>query len=140
MIVFGSLTPVTVRVLAPTELLASKTVALLTRAAPRDLYYLHSVIRLEKIHGGDVDVFRKYVAFYSAISGLPNTTDMNLEKLRTITPRKVKTELVPVIRRGDGFDLESSLQLVESWLASTLTLTANDRSKDLSRMNHFIPL
>ncbi len=52
---------------APLEIFASKTVALLTRTAPRDLYDMHNMVKYGLFDESEEKIFRKCVVFYSAI-------------------------------------------------------------------------
>ncbi len=51
----------------PLEIFASKIVALINRAAPRDLYDLHNMLRFGLFDDSEQDLLRKCVVFYSAI-------------------------------------------------------------------------
>lgn len=57
----------TVLSVAPLEIFASKTVALLTRTAPRDLYDMHNMVKYGLFDEGEENMLRKCAVFYSAI-------------------------------------------------------------------------
>jgi predicted nucleotidyltransferase component of viral defense system len=59
--------PFTVLSLKPLEIFASKTVALLTRTAPRDLYDMHNMVKFGLFDESETDMLRKCAVFYSAI-------------------------------------------------------------------------
>lgn len=57
----------TVLSVAPLEIFASKTVALLTRAAPRDLYDMYNMVKYGLFDESEEAMPRKCAVFYSAI-------------------------------------------------------------------------
>lgn len=51
----------------PIEIFATKIVALISRAAARDLYDVYNLIRFDLFNENEIDVLKKCVAFYSAV-------------------------------------------------------------------------
>lgn len=76
----------TVLSVAPLEIFASKTVALLTRTAPRDLYDMHNMVKYGLFDESEEDMFRKCAVFYSAIGA--EQTPSNFQKVRRYGCRK----------------------------------------------------
>lgn len=114
--------------LAPTELFAAKINALLGRAAARDLYDIHNMIAFRVFDEAEYSLLRKCVVFYTAVSQEKISPDYSFERLNAITVRKIKTDLLPVIKRGEFFELEAVKKEVESFLRSLLTLTPEEHA------------
>ncbi|MDR0989928.1 MAG: nucleotidyl transferase AbiEii/AbiGii toxin family protein [Propionibacteriaceae bacterium] len=116
----------TVTTLAPVEIFASKIVALLTRAAARDLYDIDRMVQTD-LFAGDLDQLRSSVVFYLAVGTdvVPDPTDFS--RLHALTPRKIRTDLQPVLRKRDWFDLSAAQHRVTDFLASLLQLNASEQ-------------
>ncbi|MCL1810161.1 MAG: nucleotidyl transferase AbiEii/AbiGii toxin family protein [Clostridiales bacterium] len=87
--------PFPVRILAPVEIFASKIVALSDRAAPRDLYDLNNMIYLGLFDEPDNILLRKCAVFYMAVAGDVSEQGFSFERIKDITPYKVRTDLFP---------------------------------------------
>ena len=124
----GTFPDMPVRTLAPVEIFASKIVALSDRAAPRDLYDLNSMVNFGLFDEPDIILLRKCAVFYMAVTGDATAQSISFEKIKDITPYKVKTELLPMIRNAERFDLQSAKERVSSflhkWMAQTNKETA----------------
>jgi len=114
------LTPLKVRALDPVEIFATKIVALLTRAAPRDLYDLNNMVFFGLFGTSELAMLRKCVVFYTAVVGEAIPQSLTLTKMETITPYKIKTQLLPVIRKADTFDLHDAQKRVHEFLSELL--------------------
>ena len=101
----------------PVEIFAAKTVALLNRAAPRDLYDMFNLQKYRLLDENQELIFKKCVMFYSAIASEKILKDFNLESFGKISPLKIKTELTPVLRRGEQFDLANAQEQVKTYLS-----------------------
>ena len=97
-----------ITVLAPLELFAAKINALLSRAAARDLYDTYNMINLGLFSKDEHEMLRKSVIFYTAISQeeIPERYDVNA--IDRITIRKIRTDLLPVIQKGEFIELEKN--------------------------------
>jgi len=111
---------VTVLSVAPLEIFSSKTVALLSRTAPRDLYDLHNMIKYGVVGENEQDVYRKCVAFYSAVSTEHPPKEFEFDNLGTVTGMQIKRDLVPVLRQGERFDLDIVRDEVKNFLSGIL--------------------
>ena len=111
-----------VKSLAPIEIFASKLNALLSRAAARDLYDIRNMIRFNLFSGSDKEMLRKSIIFYSAISAKVINKTFDTKAIDSITQRKIKTDLLPVIKRKEEFDLESAKKLVKEYIAELMIL------------------
>lgn len=97
-----------ITVLHPVELFAAKINALLSRAAARDLYDTYNMINLGLFSKDEHEMLRKSVIFYTAISQeeIPERYDVNA--IDRITIRKIRTDLLPVIQKGEFIELEKN--------------------------------
>ncbi|MCL2736758.1 MAG: nucleotidyl transferase AbiEii/AbiGii toxin family protein [Propionibacteriaceae bacterium] len=127
--------------LAPIEIYASKIVALLTRAAPRDLYDVNHMIEADMFaSSAERDLLRRCVVFYLALTsdGTPDPT--NDDNIWGITQRRIVTQLQPVLRKRDRFDLVTCRHRVTEYLATLLHLgRAEQEFLDAFRMGQWRP-
>ena len=123
----GIFEPASVLSLSPIEIFAAKIVALLTRAAARDLYDLNNAVYFGLFDETQTDTLRKCAVFYSAVGGGDEPAAFDLSRMDTITWHKIKTDLLPVIRKDDKFDLEAAQKRVKAWLSELLVLTDKER-------------
>jgi predicted nucleotidyltransferase component of viral defense system len=124
----GFLTAVDVLSVAQIEIFASKIVALLSRAAARDLYDINNMLNFRLFDETQEEMLRKCVVYYSAIGGetVPETFDVN--RIDSLTKYKIKTDLFPVIRKTERFDLTAAQEQVKSYLLKLLILTDSEYS------------
>jgi predicted nucleotidyltransferase component of viral defense system len=118
--------PMKIRCVAPLEIFAAKTVALLTRTAMRDLYDINNMLKFGLFDESQRDTLRKCAVFYAAISGEGQIDHKALQKIDAIAYHQVRTDLKPVLRKDDGFDLESAKKAVKEFLAEIFMLTPNE--------------
>jgi len=104
----GELGTTDVVTVAPLEIFGSKIVALLTRAAKRDVYDIDSMIRSDFFRKDEFEMLRKCALFYYAITAesvqetLSDTSEMDL-----LTRASVRTDLRPVLRARERFDFRT---------------------------------
>lgn len=113
--------------LSPMELFAAKLNALLGRTAARDLYDIHNMIKFGLFDESELPMLRKCTVFYTAISQDEIPNDYDFDKLNAITLRKIKTDLLPVIQKGEFVDLENIKATVTDYLKNLLTLKADEK-------------
>ena len=111
----------------PLEIIAAKTVALLNRAAPRDLYDLFIAQQQTLIGKEQENLYRKSVVFYAAITAEKAPETFDFSGINAITARKIKTDLVPVLRRAAHFDCAVAQQAVQSYLQGILVANGQER-------------
>lgn len=129
-----------VSTLAPMELYAAKINALIGRAAARDLYDIHNMIRFGLFDESEFPLLRKCVVFYTAVSQDEIPDEYSFKKLNAITSRKIKTDLLPVIQKGEFFETEQVKSEVEIFLNKLLVLTADEkRFLDEFRIKKYVP-
>ena len=119
-----------VKTLNPLEIFGGKINALLNRAAARDLYDTTNMIRFGIFDASKREMLRKCVVFYAAISAKDKTDvnkTFNTQAIDAITQRKIKTDLRPVIKRKDDFELEPAKKLVKEYMVALMTLTKEEK-------------
>lgn len=112
----------------PTEIYAAKTVALLTRAAARDLFDLNYMVRYGLLDEDRINLYRKCVVFYLAIATATPPLSLDFSAIDEITPHKVLTDLMPVIRDREAFVLEEAKRTVREFLRDSLQMEENEVS------------
>jgi predicted nucleotidyltransferase component of viral defense system len=119
-----------VKCLAPIEIYGSKMNALLSRAAARDLYDVRNMIHFGLFDKSEEVMLRKCVVFYAAISARDKNTinkTFDTKAIDLITRRKIKTDLNPVIKTKDDFELESAKKLVKKYITDLMVLTKEEK-------------
>lgn len=104
----------------PMEIFAAKTVALLSRAAPRDLFDMFNMQKYGLFDETQERLFRKYVMFYAAIASDTAPEQFSFDGIGNISAQKIKTDLTPVLRRGERFDLYLAQEQVKTYLSGIL--------------------
>lgn len=109
----------------PLEIYASKINALLDRSAARDLYDSFNMIRHNLFPEELQPLLRKCVVFYTAISQevLPSPMRYDVSRLDRITLRKVRTDLLPMIHKGEFIELSGMQRTVRDFIGSLMVLT-----------------
>lgn len=115
-----------VKSLAPIEIFAAKLNALLSRAAARDLYDVRNMIHFNLFAESDKETLRKCIIFYSAISAKVINKTFDTKAIDSITHRKIKTDLLPVIKRKEEFDLESAKKYVKEYIGELMILSLKE--------------
>lgn len=118
----------TVLSVAPLEIFASKTVALLTRTAPRDLYDIYNMIRYGLFDKSEKDVFRKCSVFYAAIGAEKPPEKFKLNPIEKISIQQIKRDLNPVLRKNEMLDLKIMQNEVIDYLSSILIPTEKEKN------------
>lgn len=117
-----------VKTLAPIEIYGSKINALLSRAAARDLYDARNMIYFGLFDESEEALLRKAVIFYAAISAKEINKTFDTKAIDSITKQKIKTDLLPVIKRKDNFELESAKKIVKDYIADLMLLTKDEKA------------
>ena len=116
----GIFTPVTVLTLDPVEIFASKIVALLTRAAARDLYDVNNMVSCGLFDELQIELLRKCVVFYLAVGTEDTPETYAFDKIDALTYRDIKMRLMPMLRKKDSFDLDLARLKVKKFLSGLL--------------------
>ena len=104
----------------PIEIFSTKAVALINRSAARDLYDMFNLQKSGLIDESCEGLFRKCIMFYSAIGSETVPEHFEFGKLGDISLRKIRTDLTPVLRRAEHFDLAKAQEDVRNYLERIL--------------------
>lgn len=125
-------------VLNATELYASKINALLSRATPRDLYDVNTMINNKIIE--NKELLRKCLIFYNMIGGDQDIDNISFENVESINFTKFKTQLRPVLSKNDKFNLDEAKTNVISYLRGLITIDQEEqRFIDEFRTKNYMP-
>lgn len=102
----------------------AKAVALFSRATPRDLYDVYTM--LEKDVLSDCDMFRKCFIFYNMVGGEQDADTLNYNKLDKYSFNDIKRYLKPVIKKNDIFDYKRAVEVVKAKMQMLLVPTDNE--------------
>ncbi|MCL2060090.1 MAG: nucleotidyl transferase AbiEii/AbiGii toxin family protein [Oscillospiraceae bacterium] len=119
----GIIADIPIRTLSPVEIFASKIVALSSRAAPRDLYDLNNMVCYYFFSKSEATMLRKCAVFYKAITGDTTVKDFSFRRIEKITPHRIRTELIPMLRSNEQFDLQAARERVTAFLNERMALT-----------------
>ena len=115
-----------VNTVSPIEIYATKTVALLTRGAARDLYDMNYMVRNNLFSDEELSVYRKCVVFYLAVATETPIMTIDCKSLDNITAYKIMTDLKPVVRDRDAFKLNTAKEIVKAFIVKNIFLDEND--------------
>lgn len=113
--------------LAVIEIFASKFNALLSRAAARDLYDIGNMIKFGLFDESEQDLLRKCIVFYAAISSKKINKTFDVKLIDTLNIHKIRTDLLPVLRKRDDFDLEVTKKAVKKYVTELMVLTKPEK-------------
>lgn len=71
-------------------------------------------------------ILKKGVIFYAAISSKKINKTFDTNKIDFITSHKIKTDLLPVIRKNNNFDLNAAKKIVKEYIADLMILRKNE--------------
>jgi hypothetical protein len=115
--------------LAPVELFGSKIKALVERHTSRDLYDVYRLLHSELFGTMDVAMLRKIVVFYIAVGGSREpSVEWDLEPIRQIKFAQIRATLLPMLKKGDGFDFEAAKVEVMRFLEELMRLTEDEKA------------
>ena len=118
---------VNINVLSPEEIFASKVIALLTRSAARDLYDMNNLISYNIFGDKETNLLKKCMIFYSVVSCDSKLEDLSLKTIDNITKYKIRTDLNPVIRKKEVFDLNLAKENVKKFISKLLELSESEK-------------
>lgn len=111
---------ITVLSVDPMEIFSAKAVALINRSAARDLYDMFNLQKYGLFDESQEAVFKKCIMFYSAIASENVPEHFDFSRLGNISAQKIKTDLTPVLRRAEHFDLPTAKVKTEEYLKGIL--------------------
>ena len=104
----------------PLEIFSSKVIALLNRSAARDLYDIFNLQNAELIEGKSQGLFKKCIMFYAAIGSEEAPERFDFSMIGNISEKKIRRDLMPVLRKSERFNLQNSQRQVENYLERVL--------------------
>lgn len=119
---------VNVLAVAPLEIFAAKIVALLSRTAPRDLYDIANLQKYDLFSSDELALLRQCAVFYSAIAAEQEPATFNFDTIRNLDPHRIRTDLIPVLRRTERFDLKAVQENTIDFLSGFMLPTSNETS------------
>ena len=99
----------------------------ITVLQPIDLYDTYNMIRAGLFQNGEYELLRKAVIFYTAISQEEIPEKYDVDTIDRISIKKIRTDLLPVIQKGEFIDLEKIKSRVKEFLAALMVLTAEEQ-------------
>lgn len=112
----------------PLEIFGSKIVALLNRSAPRDLYDVNSMFQYGLFDETQYPMLKKCAMFYNAIGSETTPEQFCFDNLSSISQQRIKTDLIPVLRKGAWFDAKQAQEKVSTELKQLLNPTEEELS------------
>ncbi|MEE0298651.1 MAG: nucleotidyl transferase AbiEii/AbiGii toxin family protein, partial [Christensenellales bacterium] len=98
----------------------SKIVALINRTAARDLYDISNLVKFGLFDESEEPLLRKCVMLYAVIAADTVPERFDLSGIGKLQPYKIKTDLLPVLRHGEYFDLAVAREETTRYLTSLL--------------------
>jgi hypothetical protein len=120
---FPSEPRLTFRVVSLAELVGGKLVALLDRAAARDLY--DAAALADSVDPQDPVMRRVFVALAGSLAR--SLAEYGVERIERVTTRDIERHLYPVLASTDRPTRESMMAKVRPWLAEWLTLDPEEQ-------------
>ncbi len=126
---------VRVNVLRKEELYGMKIAALIDRSKPRDLFDIAYLI--DNLKDVDMCILAKAAIFYLSLDGIYTIDNSICDGIKSITYQAVKKELLPVLKKGERFDVVIVKEKVIKNVCSLLTKNQDNLSylKEFSEGN-----
>lgn len=115
-----------IHTLAPMEIFAAKTNALMSRAAARDLYDFNNMVYYGLFDSAEEDLFRKCIIFYNTISQETVNKTFDTSAIDRLTFQKIRRDLFPVLRKKENFDLEERKTSAKRYISDLLQVTVGE--------------
>ncbi len=115
-----------VHTLAPMEIFAAKTNALMSRAAARDLYDFNNMVFYGLFDSTEEGLFRKCIIFYNTISQENVNKQFDTSAIERLSFQKIRRDLFPVLRKKDNFDLEERKSSARKYLSELMQVTQKE--------------
>lgn len=112
--------------LSPIELFAGKIAALINRTAARDIFDIYNLSRFGIIDESDYPLLRRSVVFYKLISSDDVSCDFDTVNFDKITDYRVKTDLIPMLRKKGSFDLQTAKNEVKKFINNLMKLCPSE--------------
>ena len=124
----GFIPSIRITTLAVEELYGSKIKALLERAAARDLFDVYNFLSCGLYEKVVRELLRKIVMFYQAVGGeaLPQE-ECNTSVIDHLQFKQIKTQLLPMLRKGTFFDFKTAKSEVKKFIAELMLPNESER-------------
>ena len=117
-----------IKMLSENEIYACKVVALLNRAAPRDLFDTYIMIKNKATCHIDTELLRKAIVFYNCISGdIDLFSDRLYDNIFGITQNEVYKYLLPMLIKNEKIDLANMKKVVVEGVSEILRMTTDEK-------------
>jgi len=113
-----------VKTLAIEELFGMKIAALIDRSKPRDLYDAAYLLKQDKPL--QQSALKKAAIFYLSLDGIFFFDSNLFHGIKSITWKEIKTELLPVLKKGEKFNLPLCSEQIVNLLLGLLALDENE--------------
>lgn len=107
------------------EIFSAKVVALFNRSAARDLYDIFNLQKYRLFDESQEDLFKKCIIFYFAIASETVPEHFDFDKIERISAQKIRTDLVPVLKKAEHFNLSEAEKQVGEYLKGILLPEGN---------------
>lgn len=87
---------------------------------PRDLYDIYTMIQYGLFDETQESLLKKCVMYYCAIGSDSVPEAFNYENISNVSQQRIKTDLIPVLRRGAWFDANHAHEQVATYLRGLL--------------------
>lgn len=115
------------RILNRIEIIAAKITALFNRLAIRDLYDIGNIIEKEMIAEKNKSLLKKLIVFYHALTAADVYSELNTDNINNFSSNHVRTDLRPVLRSDDSFNLEDTQSRVKHFLEELVVLSPKEK-------------
>jgi len=133
----------TILTVSKTDLFGSKIAALIDRTTPRDVYDVHQMITTNVFRPEEYSLLKKSALFYLSLSidnlNLTETLANANKKIAEMSNRDIKRALIPVLKRGESFDIHAVSVVVNDFINQLFVLSP-DETKYLIQFNEGIYL
>lgn len=102
------------------ELYGMKIAAVIDRSKPRDLYDTDQLFK--NLNDMDINMLRKAAVFYLSLDCIYKIDETTFNGIKAINKSDIKKELLPVLKKGEKFDLDESQERVVASLSRLLSL------------------
>ncbi|MBU1020814.1 MAG: nucleotidyl transferase AbiEii/AbiGii toxin family protein, partial [Firmicutes bacterium] len=109
------------------EIYSRKINALLSRTQIRDLYDLHRIIKHQQIEKEDFELLKSLVIVYKLISNKDEKIEFDIHHIDLLTKGTYVRQLLPVLKKGDKFDMDLAKSAVKLFLKDLLDFNSNQK-------------
>jgi predicted nucleotidyltransferase component of viral defense system len=119
---------VEIKTLSTIELAGSKIKALIERCAPRDLYDVENLLKMNVVTEDEQKLLRKTTLFYLVVGGNEKVSpNFDFEKIISLNFTQIRRFLIPVLRKSELFDFETAKINIKQYLSDLMILTNDEQ-------------